>query len=319
MIGSVAFAALFSYLGYSAFQEAGPSEQNHVYLLKKGQGLSSMAREMEAAGLISSGDIFKAGVFISGYEKGLQAGEYAIPASSSMQSIMLVLASGQVVQHKFTIVEGWTSVQVVETLGALENLTGSLVDLPGEGSIMPQTYLYTRGTDRGELIRRMQARQKALLEDLWAERDDDLPFDTMAQTLILASIVEKETALPEERPHIAGVFVNRLNKSMRLQSDPTVVYGIDRDGNLDRPLSRRDLKGDTPYNTYKIRGLPPTAIAHPGAASIRAVMHPLETDDLYFVASGNGGHSFAPTLKEHLANVKILRRFERQKTKEKSK
>lgn len=313
IVGSVAFAALFSYLAYRAFQQAGPLGRDHVYLLTKGQGLSSMARDMEAAGFIANGDIFKAGVFISGYEKGLQAGEYNIPAASSMGDIMLILASGDVVQHKITVVEGWTSLQLMNVLEKIENLTGSLDDIPAEGSLMPQTYLYTHETDRKKLIRRMQERQRELLAGLWVERDNNLPFETREEALILASIVEKETAVEEERAHIAGVFINRLNKRMRLQSDPTVVYGIDRDGDLERPLSRRDLKAVTPYNTYKIRGLPPTPIAHPGEASVRAVLHPLSTNDLYFVANGTGGHSFAPTLKEHLENVKFLRALERKK------
>ncbi len=312
LIGSVAFAALFFYLGYRAFYEKGPMEAETVYYLAKGQGVIRTAWQLEKDGLIRDQKIFKLGVRLSGYERGLQAGEFAIPPQSSMFDIMMILSGGKVIQHRLTIVEGWTSWQIAEYLNAIDNLTDPITDLPREGSILPDTYLYTKNTPRHDLIRRMQVRQLDLLDDIWSKRAPDLPFLSIEDALVLASIVEKETATPHERAHIAGVFVNRLRKNMRLQTDPTVIYGIDRRGFLNRAISRSDLKSDNPYNTYRIRGLPPTAIAHPGRASIAAVLHPLETDDLYFVADGTGGHAFARNLKDHLKNVKKWRRIEKE-------
>ncbi len=307
------FGALFFYLGYSSFHEEGPQDQEVVYYLPKGQGVIRTAWELEQQGYITSQDIFKLGVKLSGFERKLQAGEFAIPAGSSMFDIMMILSSGKVIQHRMTIVEGWTSWQIAEYLNNIENLTNPITDLPREGTILPETYLYTKDTPRHDLIRRMQMRQLDLLDIIWEKRADNLPFLSIEDALILASIVEKETATPKERAHIAGVFINRLRKNMRLQTDPTVIYGIDRKGFIDRPIRKSDLKSNNPYNTYKIKGLPPTAIAHPGRASIEAVLHPLQTDDLYFVADGTGGHAFASSLKQHLRNVKKWRRIEKLK------
>ncbi len=312
IIGSVAFAALFFYLGYRSFHAAGPFDQDTAYVLPRGQGLLRTAWELEEQGLVASRDIFRLGVMLAGYERKLQAGEFAIPAKASMRDIMTILASGKVIQHRLTIVEGWTSWQIAEYLNGIENLTEPITDLPREGSILPDTYLYSRNTSRHDLIRRMQVRQLDLLDEIWKGRAADLPFLSVEEALILASIVEKETAVEAERAHIAGVFINRLRKNMRLQTDPTVIYGIDRKGFLGRAISRADLKADNPYNTYRIKGMPPTAIAHPGRASIEAVLHPLQTDDLYFVADGSGGHVFASSLREHLRNVKKWRKIEKQ-------
>lgn len=311
-VGSVLFGALFAYLGYREFQDPGPLDQDQPYDLTKGQGVIRTAWELEQQGFITSKDIFKIGVQLSGFERNLKAGEFAIPAGASMQNIMMILSSGQVIQHRLTIVEGWTSWQIADHLNGIDNLSDPITDLPEEGTVLPETYLYTKNTSRGDLVRRMQGRQLKLLDKIWANRAPDLPFNTVQEALILASIVEKETANPEERPHIAGVFINRLKKRMRLQTDPTVIYGISRKGFLDRPIRRSDLAAVNPYNTYKIRGLPPTAIAHPGQASIEAVLHPLKTNDLYFVADGTGGHAFASTLRQHQRNVERWRRIEKK-------
>jgi len=311
-IGSVAFAALFFYLGQRKFYEMGPMDRDFVYELPKGQGVIRTAWELENLGLVSSQKIFKLGVKLSGFEQNFQAGEFAIPKNSSMFDIMMILSSSNVIQHRLTIVEGWTSWQIVDYLNAIENLKEPLADLPREGSILPDTYLYTKNTPRHDLIRMMQGRQLDLMDEIWEKRADDLPFISMEDALILASIVEKETAVSRERAHIAGVFINRLRKNMRLQTDPTVIYGIDRKGFLGRKIYKSDLKADNPYNTYKIKGLPPTAIAHPGRASIEAVLQPLKTDDYYFVADGTGGHAFAPNLREHLQNVRKWRKIEKR-------
>lgn len=311
LVGSVAFAALFFYLGYDRFHDTGPKKHDSAYDLPKGQGVIRTAWELEQQDFITSQTIFRLGVKLSGFERNLQAGEFAIPAGASMFDIMMILSSGQVIQHRLTIIEGWTSWQIAEYLNGIGNLSGLVTDLPREGSILPETYLYTENTTRHDLIRRMQIRQLDLLDALWHKRADGLPFLSVEDALILASIVEKETAMPEERAHIAGVFINRLRKNMRLQTDPTVIYGIDRKGFIGRPISKSDLKADNPFNTYRIKGLPPTAIAHPGRAAIEAVLHPLKTDDLFFVADGTGGHAFARTLKQHLKNVREWRKIEK--------
>ena len=311
--GSVAFAALFAYLGYREFTSKATLADNIVYVLPKGQGVGKTAFDLAERKIISSGDIFRLGVRLAGKDTSFQAGEYEIPAGSTMRDIMDLLSSGEVIHHKLTIVEGWTSHQIVAYLNGIDNLSGVIATLPEEGSIMPETYLYTRNEDRNGLISRMQVRQREFLLDQWALRDPDLPLDSPEEALILASIVEKETSLEEERARIAGVFTNRLRKKMRLQTDPTVIYGLTKTGDLGRPLSKKDLRTHTYYNTYVIRGLPPTPIAHPGKASIMAVLHPLPTDELYFVANGDGGHSFAVTNKEHNRNVQKLRALEKER------
>jgi len=318
LTGSVAFAALFFYLGYRSFHETGPASQNVIYILPKGQGVIRTAWELERRGLVTSSNIFKLGVKLSGLERRLQAGEYNIPAHSSMLDILMILSGGKVIQHRLTIIEGWTSWQITDYLANIDNLTGRITDLPREGSILPDTYQYVRNTSRHALIRRMQMRQLDFLDRAWDKRAANLPFISAREAVILASIVEKETAKPEERAHIAGVFINRLRKNMRLQSDPTVIYGLDRRGSLNRTISKSDLKSDNPYNTYRVRGLPPTAIDHPGREAIEAVLHPLESNDLYFVADGSGGHAFSATLRQHRKNVRNWRRIKKKKKLEKA-
>lgn len=312
-VGSIAFAALFFYLGYRSFYAAGPAGQDAVYILPQGQGVIRTAWELEQKGVITSRNIFKLGVKLSGVEHHLKAGEYDIPAYASMSDIVAILSTGKVIQHPLTIIEGWTSWQIAAYLNGLDTLVDPLTELPREGSVLPDTYLYARQTSRHDLIRRMQMRQLDFLDEVWDKRASGLPFVSAGQAVVLASIVEKETAKAQERAHIAGVFINRLIKNMRLQSDPTVIYGLDRRGSLNRSLRKSDLKSDNPYNTYRIRGLPPTAINHPGRAAIVAVLHPLETDDLYFVADGTGGHAFARTLRQHKNNVRRWRQIKKQK------
>ncbi|WP_417318114.1 endolytic transglycosylase MltG [Emcibacter sp.] len=313
LVGSVAFAALFAYLAYREFTAKTTLADNVVYVLPKGQGVGQTAFDLADKGIISDGDIFRLGVRLTGQDTAFQAGEYEIKAGSTMRDVMRLFASGNIVHHRLTIVEGWTSHQIVNYLNSIENLAGEIAEMPKEGSLMPETYLYTRNEDRNNLIRRMQDRQREFLLDEWSLRDPELPLDSPEDALILASIVEKETSLEEERARIAGVFTNRLRKRMRLQTDPTVIYGLNKTGDLGRPLSRKDLRTHTYYNTYVIRGLPPTPIAHPGKASIRAALHPLPTDELYFVANGDGGHSFATTNEEHNRNVQKLRKLEKQR------
>lgn len=311
-VGSVIFWALFAFLGYRAFHNPSYKNSESTFLVPSGQGLIRTARLLEEEGIISNQDLFKAGVIAFGEERNLKAGEFSIPAKSSMRNIMDILVKGEVIQHSLTIVEGWTSYQIVEYLNELYSLSDPIETLPAEGSILPETYNYTYGTSRRDLLSRMQQSQSDLINELWNNRSPDLPFDTVEEAIILASIVERETGLPEERAHVAGVFVNRLKRGIRIQSDPTIIYGISPKGFLDRGIRRSELNDKTnPYNTYQIDGLPPTPIAHPGRAAIEAVLNPMKTDDIYFVADGTGGHAFAATLAEHQRNVANWRKIER--------
>ena len=214
---------------------------------------------------------------------------------------------------RVTIAEGVTSWQVVQGLNGIEALTGEVASVPAEGTLAPDSYQISKGDDRNALIAEMAGRQAKLLADAWAGRDADLPYQTPEEALVMASIIEKETGVPTERKQVASVFVNRLRQGMKLQTDPTVIYGVTKgEGVLDRGLRQSELKRETPYNTYVIEGLPPTPIANPGAASIEAAMHPDATQYLFFVADGSGGHAFATTLDEHNRNVAAWRKIEKE-------
>ena len=242
----------------------------------------------------------------------LKAGEYRIEANSSMRQVMDLLVTGKSIQYKVTIPEGLTTLQALARIEAHEVLVGDIEGEVAEGSLLPDTYAFTRGTTRQELVERMQAALSKLLDATWPNRDQTLPLTNPYEAVILASIVEKETALASERGRVASVFVNRLRQGMRLQSDPTIVYGIvGGQGALDRPIRKSDIAERTNYNTYQIDGLPPTPIANPGKAAIEAVLNPPETKDLFFVADGTGGHAFSETLAGHTENVRRWREIER--------
>jgi UPF0755 protein len=312
---SVLCGALFLYWGYYKFNEVITRNKSQIILLKKGQGLISAAWALKKKNIIDDVQLFRAGVMVSGYDRKLRAGEYLIPKEASMQDVMMILASGKVIQHKVTIIEGWTSWQIADYLNKIENLEGKITKLPAEGSLLPETYIYIHGDSRKSILNRMAKNMDQILSGLWQGRADNLPFKTKEEAIILASIVEKETGVSGERVHVASIFINRLNQSMRLQSDPTIIYGLTRKGSLGYGLKRSEMNKKTAYNTYQINGLPPTAIAHPSEAAIRAVLNPMTTKDLYFVADGTGGHVFSKTLDEHLKNVKKWRKIERQKKK----
>jgi UPF0755 protein len=232
----------------------------------------------------------------------------------SMQNVMALIVSGNIIRYKVAIPEGWTTAQALDRVRENDILSGDISVTPGEGQIMPDTYLVQRGDTRDDVVRHMVASGQRLMEELWAQRADDTPVKTPEQALILASIIEKETGVPQERPRVAAVFANRLRHGMRLQSDPTIIYGITGGkAKLDRPLTRKDIAEATPYNTYHIDGLPPGPIANPGRTSIEAALAPARTNDLYFVADGSGGHVFAATLQEHRANVRKWREIEKQR------
>ncbi|WP_370878862.1 endolytic transglycosylase MltG [Phyllobacterium ifriqiyense] len=315
-------AAAVVYFGKVEFNEPGPNDVTTNYVVKSGSGIIEIADGLERRGIISDARIFKYGVQAYGHQGNMKAGEYEIKAHASMREIMDLLRSGKSVLHSLTIPEGLTVEQIFQRISEDDVLTGNLpAIMPKEGSLFANTMRFSRGTTREELVKKMQADQKKLVEDIWERRDPSVPLKTIEEFVTLASIVEKETGKADERPRVASVFINRLNKRMRLQSDPTILYGLF--GGKGRPADRAILKSDiekpTPYNTYTINGLPPGPIANPGRDALEAVAHPSQTKDLYFVADGTGGHVFAATLEEHNENVKRWREVEKNRLDEAAK
>ncbi len=309
-------AAGFAFLVWRTFTAPGPAAvegaEATIVVIDRGMGVSAIGRRLSEAGVITNVAVFRAGVMVLGRGSELQAGEFSIPSGASMEEIVTLLADGQPVSFLVTIPEGKTSRMAVAILNEDTILSGEIAEVPAEGTLLPETYHFQRGTTRAEMIARMTADRDALLAELWANRAPDLPFDTVEEAVILASIVEKETGLASERPRIAGLFVNRMRIGMRLQSDPTIIYGLTGGEPLGRGIRRSELDRETPYNTYLIDGLPPTPICNPGRDSLAAVLNPMQTDELYFVADGTGGHAFARTLEEHNRNVAHWREIERR-------
>lgn len=307
------------YYMLTSFQEPGPLKTNTNFVVASGSGLAAISTNLDRLGIVSNGRVFRymTDSYLSDGQT-LKAGEYEIKAGASMKEIMNLLESGKSILYSVTVPEGLTVRQAFDRLAADEHLEGALPSvLPAEGSLRPDTYRYTRGTQRTEIVEQMLAAQKRLIREVWARRDVDLPITTIEEFVTLASIVEKETGKDDERAHVASVFMNRLNKGMRLQSDPTIIYGLfGGEGKpADRPIYQSDIKKETPYNTYVIKGLPPGPIANPGRAALEAVANPWRTDDIYFVADGTGGHAFAKTLDEHNANVRNWRKVEAERAK----
>ncbi len=322
----VVFVALAAagavYYAMHEYEKPGPLEANKNFIVRSGAGISEIASNLERNEIITDSRVFR---FVSeAYLSNdtLKAGEYEIKAHASMQEIMELLKSGKSILYSVSLPEGLTVKQMFHRLADDPVLVGDLpAELPPEGSLKPDTYKFTRGTDRNEIIKQMTAAQKALVQQIWEKRDPDLPVSTIEEFVTLASIVEKETGRADERPRVASVFINRLEKGMRLQSDPTIIYGIfGGEGKpADRAILRSDLDKQTPYNTYLIKGLPPTPIANPGRAALEAVANPSRTPELYFVADGTGGHVFAETLEEHNANVRRWRKIEAERAAEAAK
>ncbi len=294
------------------FRGAGQTSTEQIFLLARGTGLNATATQLENRKLISSALVFRMTLQLSGTGGNLKAGEYEIPAAASMEEIAAILTDGKSIQHRLTLAEGLTSWEVIQVLAADPVLIGEVPEIPAEGALLPETYLFTRGTSRAEIIARMARAHDVVLDRLWAARAEGVPLATRREAVILASIVEKETALASEHPRVAAVFINRLHRGMRLQSDPTIIYGLtDGKGPLGHPIRRSELDRKTPYNTYHIDGLPPTPIANPGVAALEAVLNPPETKELFFVADGTGGHAFSETLRGHQRNVARWRQIER--------
>ncbi|WP_375451647.1 endolytic transglycosylase MltG [uncultured Devosia sp.] len=290
--------------------------QDTAFIVQSGDTLGSTSERMESLGLISNRYVFDLGRRVSNVEGTLKPGEYRIPAKASMSDILIELLQGKPVLYAVTVPEGWTSWQVVQRLDETPNLIGELTGVPPEGSILPNTYNFNPGDTRQSVLDAMQAAMTTQLAAAWETRRADLPIQTPEQLLVLASIVEKETGVATERPQVAAVFVNRLKQGMRLQSDPTIIYGITKgQETLGRGLRRSEIEAETPYNTYQIDGLPPTPIANPGIDALEAVANPDSHDYLYFVAKGatpDQGHVFAATYREHQANVAKFRAIERE-------
>jgi UPF0755 protein len=310
VLGAVCAGA--AWWAWEQYRRPGPLAAETTVVIAKGAGVKAIATRLADAGIIADPLIFRLGARFDEADERLRAGEYAFTPGISAREVVAKLTEGLTVVRRLTIPEGLSSSEVVALVAAADGLEGEVGSVPPEGSPLPETYHLSFGDSRAELIRRMAAAMDKTLAELWAGRAPDLPLETPEQALILASIVEKETGVPEERPRVAAVFINRLRKGMPLQSDPTVAYGLALEkGPATRPLTFADLKKPTPYNTYIIEGLPPGPIANPGRAALEAVLHPSDTDDLFFVADGSGGHAFASTLKQHKRNVANWRKIQK--------
>ncbi len=319
--GLLSFLLIASLIGIGAFawalqkaREPGPLAADKIVILARedeAEG-ATIADQLEKAGVIDSTLWFNLVVLADGNRGKLKRGEYLFKARASLRDVEDTLVNGKPVQHKMTIPEGLTSQQVVQKLRADDALVGEIREIPREGSILPDTYFFQRGETREALLARMEKAQTKTVDQIWQSRAPNLPIKSPGELVTLASLVEKETGKADERPHVAAVFVNRLSKRMKLQSDPTIVYGlVGGKGTLDHPITKSELEQPTPYNTYVIEGLPPGPIANPGKAALEAAANPSHTKDLYFVADGTGGHAFAETLDQHLKNVEHWRQIEK--------
>ena len=330
MLGVIALTSIVTILGalilgayamvnyrYEATPKGEAAET--VFEVPRGSGLSSIAARLEKDGLIKSAFVFKLVTKLRGNEANFKAGEFIITQPASMSKIYETLAEGKAVLYPFTAPEGLTSAQIMRAMERIETLTGDMPETPAEGTMLPETYMTPRGMSRSALVKKMQDAQTKIIDELWDKRQEGLPLKTKEEAIILASIVEKETGVGAERDVVAGVFINRLKIGMKLQTDPTIIYGISKGEPLynkrgqRRTLYRSEIDRKTPWNTYQIEGLPPTPICNPGAKAISAVLQPAKTEYLFFVADGSGGHVFAKTNREHVNNVNKWRKIERER------
>jgi UPF0755 protein len=314
VIAAAALAAGAALYARNLYLQAGPATADgapRTVMIEPGSGVQRIATALETAGAVPDAFAFRMAVRATGTGPRLKAGEYAIPSGASLKDIIDQLVEGRAVLHALTIPEGLTSAMILRLVEASDVLEGPMPEsAPAEGVLLPDTYMFQRGETRQQMISRMIKAQQELMAELWPRRQPGLPIETQEEAIILASIVEKETGLAEERPMVASVFTNRLRKGMRLESDPTIIYGLTKGEPLGRGLLRSEMLRENAWNTYQIDRLPPTPISNPGRASIEAVLDPPVSDALFFVADGSGGHAFAATYAEHLRNVAKWREIE---------
>jgi len=313
VIGGVLF------LGNQMLTSPGPLERTKTVVIPRGAGPATMAKVLQEEGVIDHARLFRVALIIDPSPKPIKAGEYEVPAHISMQGLVDLLQSGKVVQRRLTVPEGTTTAEVVELVRKTEALSGEITLDLKEGDLLPETYFYSRDDTRDGLLMRMKEAMDKTLDEAWRKRAAGLPLANRREALVLASMIEKETAVPAERAKVAAVFINRLRRRMRLESDPTVIYGVTGGkGPFNRELTRADLQSTSPYNTYMVVGLPPGPICNPGRASIVAATNPVRERLYYFVADGQGGHAFAMTLVEHNRNVERWRQIQRERQEQQS-
>jgi UPF0755 protein len=315
-VGALLLAAIMAIVLIGA---PGPSQEARTIVIERGASASSITRQLQGEKLIENDLLFRAAALLYAGDGGLKAGEYEIPAGASIKQIVDLLASGRAKQYSITIPEGYSVAQVMDLLEAAPNLTGPLPETPPEGTLLPDTYSFARGASRSDIMQKMAAAHAAVMAEIWPKRVAGLPFDTPAQAVTLASIVEKETGKPEERRVVAGLYINRLRRGMRLEADPTIIYGVTKGRPLGRQIRRSEIDAgppQNPWNTYRISGLPPSPIANPGRLSLEAVLNPEPTEYLFMVADGTGGHLFARTGDEHARNHAAWREIRARKVAE---
>jgi UPF0755 protein len=302
------------YYGRQILETPGPLQEDKIVNIPTRAGKRDIADALQKEGVINVNPwVFIGSVFALKASSDLKPGEYSFQKNASLRDVIGTIVEGKVVQHAVTVPEGLTSEQIVSRLTDNDIFTGSVREIPREGTLLPETYKFPRGTTRDQVIQRMQQAQKRVLAEIWDRRSPDVPLKSPEQLVTLASIVEKETGKADERSRVAAVFVNRLRQKIKLQSDPTIIYGlVGGKGTLGRPIKRSEITQPSPYNTYVVEGLPPGPIANPGRASLEAAANPARTRDLFFVADGTGGHAFTETYDQHQKNVAKLRAMEKQ-------
>src|SRR5579863_3632238 len=313
LLAMIAVGGTYIY-GKQKIEAPGPLQEDKVVNIPTRAGVTDIADTLQREGVIDNNRwAFIGAVFALRARSDLKPGEYQFQKSASLRDVISTIVDGKVVQHAVTIPEGLTSEQIVARLSDNDIFTGSVREIPREGTLLPETYKFPRGTPRDQVIARMQQAQKRVLAEIWDRRNADIPIKTPEQLVTLASIIEKETGRADERSRVAAVFVNRLRQKIKLQSDPTIIYGlVGGKGTLGRPIKRSEIQQPSPYNTYVVDSLPPGPIANPGRASLEAAANPARTRDLFFVADGTGGHAFSDTYDQHQKNVAKLRAMEKQ-------
>jgi UPF0755 protein len=312
LVVAIAGGLAYSY-GKHKLETPGPLDREKIVNIPRGLGLREIADLLARENVIELPWVFIPAVIVLKAKDELKYGEYKFTKQVSLRETIETIIEGKVIQHAVTIPEGLTSEQIIARLAEVDFLAGNIREIPKEGTLLPETYNFPRGTTREQALQRMQQTHRRVLQEIWDRRGPDTPVKTPEALVTLASIVEKETGRQDERSRVAAVFANRIRQNMKLQSDPTIIYGlVGGKGTLGRPIMRSEIEQPTPYNTYVITGLPPGPIANPGRASLDAVANPARTKELFFVADGTGGHAFAENLQQHQQNVAKLRQFEQQ-------